>query len=193
MTPQEEAIALQKLNLGMANAILSEKPNSPLSALLLALAQDVTEQLRVSADKYNISASSNLKQSIIPKNKVTIENGAVTVAIEADFYWKFVNYGVNGTEINRGAPAWGVQPKQDMSFHQAILNWIPTTGTTLPEGFSSYDSWAWAIQTNIKKHGQKARPFFTDVVNKKLVQELKKPIELLLKQAITVNIVDPWQ
>lgn len=184
---------LSSMNIGKSKAVINAQQGSPLEELLKDLCQDVSNQLVESLDKHNVKASLNLRQSIKPDNKVTIKGSEVTVGIKADFYWKFVNYGVNGTETQYGAPSWGAQPAQDVSFHQSILNWIPTTGSTLPDGFASYDSWAWAIQTNIKKHGQKPRPFYTDVVNEQLVDYLAKPISELLGKAITINIVDPWQ
>jgi hypothetical protein len=47
--------------------------------------------------------------------------------------------------------------------------------------------------TNVKKKGKEPRPFFTDVVNERLVDVLKKPIEKLLKRSIEIIIVEPWQ
>lgn len=183
---------LEALNLGQSKSMLSGKKSTPMENLLRTLCQDVSDQLVESLDKHGVKASLNLRQSIQPDSKVVINGSEVTIGIKADFYWKFVNYGVNGTEVNHGAPSWGTQPPQEKSFHQAILDWIPTTGTTLPSGFASYDSFAWAIQESIKKKGQEPRPFFTDVVNNELVEYLRKPISDLLGRAIKINIVDPW-
>jgi hypothetical protein len=188
-----EAEILSKLNYGTSKDVLNANSNSPLSDLLRELAQDVTKQLVESLDKHQVGASNNLRQSIQPEKQVTINGNEVTIGINADFYWKFVNYGVNGSEVNHGAPNWGTQPPQDKSFHQAIIEWIPTTGSTLPEAFASYDSWAWAIQKSIAKNGKEARPFYTDVVNDSLVEQLREPISNLLGRSITINIVDPWQ
>lgn len=187
-----EADILSKLKLGTSKEVLTASPKSPLAELLQRIVQDVINQLTKRIDHYNIGASNNLRQSVIP-TKVESKGGTVSIGIEADFYWKFVNFGVNGSEVNHGAPAWGKQPAQEKSFHQAILDWIPTTGTTLPEQFGSYDSWAWAIQESIKKNGKQARPFFTDVVNDALTEAMREPISNLLGRAITVNIVEPWQ
>jgi hypothetical protein len=187
-----EADILSKLNLGTSKAVIQGQPNSPLGELLQGLAQDVTDMLTKSLDGYDVNASRNLRQSIKP-TKVIQDGNTVVVPIEADFYWKFVNFGVNGSEVNHGAPAWGTQEPQSVSFHQAIIEWIPTTGTTLPEQFSSYDSWAWAIQSSIVKNGKKARPFFTDVVNEKLVEYLREPISTLLGRSIEIAIAEPWQ
>ncbi len=183
---------LRQLNLGSSKEVLRNSPASPLAQLMTALAQDVTDQLTTSLDKYEISASNNLKQSITPQPVVIDKNG-VTVAISADFYWKFVNYGVNGSEVNHGAPAWGTQPPQDKSFHQSILDWIPFRSIALPEQFSSFDDFAWAIMANKKKNGEAPRPFFTDVVNQKLISYLQEPIERVIGEAIKVRILEPWQ
>lgn len=188
-----EAAKLDSLNLGQAKSILSGKKGTPMEELLKSLCQDVSDQLVEALDSRGVKASLNLRQSIKPESQVTINGSEVTIGIKADFYWKFVNYGVNGTEVNHGAPSWGTQPPQEKSFHQSIVEWIPTTGSTLPSGFASYDSWAWAIQNSIKKKGQAPRPFYTDVVNDELVEYLRKPISDLLGRSIQINIVDPWQ
>jgi len=187
-----DADKIGALNLGQAKKVLQAKKGSPLEELLKTLCQDVSDQLVESLDSHGVKASLNLRQSIKPDSQVTINGSEVTIGINADFYWKFVNYGVNGSEVGHGAPDWGTQPAQEKSFHQAILDWIPYTGTTLPDGFSSYDSFAWAIQTNIAKKGKEARPFYTDVVNDELVEYLRKPISDLLGRSIQINIVDPW-
>lgn len=188
----EEADIISKLTLGTSKAIIKGQPNSPLGELLQSLAQDVTDMLTKSLDGYDVNASRNLRQSITP-TKIEQNGNTISVPIEADFYWKFVNYGVNGSEVNHGAPSWGTQPPQEKTFHQAILEWIPTTGSTLPAGFEDYDSWAGAIQSSIVKKGKAARPFFTDVVNDKLVEYLREPISNLLGRSIEIAIVEPWQ
>ena len=189
--PVNEADILSRLNLGTTKAILNEEPNSPLGVLLSGLMQDVTNQLTKSLEKYG-AGEGNLRQSITP-TKVAIEDSAISVAIQADFYWKFVNYGVNGTEVSHNAPAWGTQPSSGKTFLQSIGEWRMQKGITLPEQFSSYESFDFAIMKNIQKNGKAPRPFFTDVVNEKLVAYLKKPIEKLLKKTIEIQIVEPWQ
>lgn len=189
-----EADILGKLNLGTSKEVIANNPKSPLAKLLQEQIQDVIDQLTKSMDKYGISATDNLRQSLVPTNPI-LDNNTVSVSVSVGdaFYWKFVNYGVNGTEVNHGAPAWGSQPAQEKSFHQNILEWIPTTGTTLPAQFDSYDSFAWAIQSNIIKNGKAPRPFFTDVVNEKLTEQLREPIAKLFGRAIKINIIEPWQ
>lgn len=188
-----EADILNRLNLGVTKQVLEGNPNSPLAELLQTLIQDVIDQITAKADDYDINASYNLRQSILPSKSAYIQDGALKVHITAPFYWKFVNYGVNGTEVNHGAPAWGRQPAQDKSFRQAIGEWIQNRGITLPNQFDEYDSFAWAMMNSIKKKGKAARPFFTDVVNAKLYEQIQEPISNVIGESIRIQIVEPWQ
>lgn len=187
-----ESSIINSLNLGSSRDILENKPDSPLGKLLTELTEDVIKQLQERLVARDINASLGLSQSIIPTD-VSINGGSVSVGISMDFYWKYVNYGVNGTEVNRGAPNWGGGPQQSKTFLQAVKEWIPQRGLTLPDGFTDYNSFAWAIMVNKRKKGQEARPFFTDVINENLVQVLKKPIENVLGRAVEISIVEPWQ
>lgn len=184
--------AFKALNIGTSKEVLKNSASSPMNDLLQLLLQDVSDQLGKKIDQYGISASNNLKQSINVSN-VSINGSRMEVSITADFYWKYINYGVNGTEINRGAPNWGTAPKQDLTFKQAILNWIPNKGVQLPASFTSYDSFAYAIMTNKRKFGQEARPFVNDVITDKLIQDMKAPIQALIGRALEIQITVGWQ
>jgi hypothetical protein len=187
-----EGDILRRLTFTTAQDVLQNKPNSPLGELLGELTQDIIEQLKERLQARNINASEGLSQSIGTKG-AEIEGDSISVAITMDFYWKYIQYGVNGTEVSRGAPQWGKAPAGEKSFHQAIKDWIPSRGLSLPEQFKDYDSFAWAIMVNKRKKGQEAKPFFTDVINEQLVSVLKKPIEQMIGRAIEINIVEPWQ
>jgi hypothetical protein len=188
-----EANILAGLNLGTSREILSNKSSSPLGQLLTELATDVVEQLKDALVARDVNTTSlGLSQSIQP-SQVNVEGSEVNVTISMEYYWKFVNYGVNGTERNNGAPAWGAVPSSGVSFKQAILDWIPKRGVSLPSQFNTYDQFAYAIMTNVRKYGQEPRPFFEDVVNPALTQALRGPIENVLGRAIELNIVAPWQ
>lgn len=188
-----EAEILRALNLGTSRQVLENKGNTPLSELLVTLVSDVVDRLKDALKARDINTTSQGLSQSIGITGTTIEGSRVSVGIEADFYWKYVNYGVNGTEVNRGAPTWGPAPAGSVSFHQAIKEWIPKRGLQLPPEFSSYDSFAFAIMTGIRRDGIEARPFFEDVVNERLVEQLREPIELLIGKSIEINIISPFQ
>lgn len=186
-----EADILNSLNVGNAKTVLDNSNNSPLGNLLVKLNQAIIDDLQQSIQARDINASRNLSQGITPSD-VIINGNEVEVNISMDFYWKYINYGVNGTEVNHNAPTWGSAPSQTMSFHDSILAWKSDRGITLPEGFEDYDSFAWAIQNSIIRKGKKPRPFYDDVINEKLVKVLEEPIKKLLGESIKLTIVAPW-
>lgn len=181
---------VKNMNLGVSKKALSGDVNSPLHTLLLGLNQEVIDRLTESVDKYNISASNRLKQSIVTVD--ASQAGTLSVAVSADFYWKYVNYGVNGTLVNRGAPTWGAAPAGTPSFKDAILGWIKDRGIKARPG-QTYEQMAFAIMKGVKEKGQAPRPFFTDVVNEDLKKFLTKSITAVFKEAIRIEIVEPWQ
>ena len=192
--PTESEI-LNSLNLGTSRESLSNDPKSPLSQLLSLQVQNVVDDLRASLDTHNADASGNLEQSIVPTS-VKLEGSELSVSIQAPFYWKFVNFGVNGTLINRGAPNWGKQEGEDSSwqaFEKEISDWIVNRDIQKPAQFDTYKSFNYVIRKNKREKGQIARPFFSDVVNEALIQELQIPITKLMKRAITIKIIEPWQ
>lgn len=185
---------VNSLNIGKAKQVIEGQTKSPLSSLLQSLANEVVQMLATRLTEYDAVASNNLVQSI-QLDKLELKGSTLSLGIKSDFYWKFVNYGVNGTDRSNGAPAWGAQPKQDVSFHESIKAWIRNKGIIAPEQFNNdYDSFAWAIVKNKIKYGQEARPFLTDVVNDKLVDYLREPIQALLGRSIEILITEPqWQ
>lgn len=195
LTGQEEADILSRLNLGSSTAIIENSTGNPLEELLKDLMQGVIDELVNSMAKYDVSASGFLQQSMKPTN-VSIDGGAITAGIQVDekaYYWKFINGGVNGTELNHGAPDWSGYQAPQTDYKQSILDWIPARGIT-PDVDGDYDGLAFAIMKNIKKYGKKPRPFFDDVIkDPKLIELLKRPIEKLIGRAIAVKIAEPWQ
>ena len=187
-----EGEILSKLNAGSSKAILNNAPNNPLSLLLQELTQGVIDDLRKAMNARDVNASSRLSQGITP-TKTSYNGKAVSVAIEMDFYWKYVNYGVNGSVIGRGAPSWGNAPSNGISMSQSLSNWERDRGITYTDGKSSWTSKSHVDGLSISQRGQIARPFYEDVINEKLIKVLKAPIQKLLGKSIKLNIISPWQ
>ena len=208
----DEAAIINSLDLGSSVATLNNAPGSPLSQLLIALLEDLTEQLQQALVDRNINTSSlGLSQSIKPTAAI-VQGDVVQVGLEMDFYWKFVNYGVNGAGltgnesestrpngsgaspvVNSGSPAWGSTPSEGLSFKESILQWIPQRNVMLPPEFADFDQFAFAIMTNIRKYGMEARPFFEDVINQNTAEFLRAPIQALFGKSLTIAIASPWQ
>lgn len=188
-----EAEILQSLNLGSSRAVLDNKGSSPLSKLLVDISNEIVTELKQALVDRNINtASQGLSQSL-GVTEINFDGNLLSVGISAEFYWKYVNYGVNGTETHRGAPDWGPAPAGELSFSESIRRWIPQRGLQLPQEFSSFESFTYAIMTNIRKHGKAARPFFEDVVNESLVAKIRQPIEAVIGRAVEISITAPWQ
>jgi hypothetical protein len=187
-----EGEILQSLNAGNVKSILNNKPNSPLSLLLQELTQGVIDDLRKAMNAKDVNASYRLQQGMKP-TKTIYSGKAVSVGLEMDFYWKFVNYGVNGSVVNRGAPSWGNVPSNGVSMSASLQNWERDRGIRYEDGKSNWVSKSHVPGLGIKERGQIARPFFEDVVNDSLVAVLKAPIQRLLGKSIKLNIISPWQ
>ena len=119
----DEAAIINSLNLGTSREVLDARAGSPLDQLLAFLMDEVIQRLQQKLVDYNINTSRlGLSQSLVPS--VTNDAGQVRVALSAEFYWKFINQGVNGTEVSYGSPTWGASPA-GKSFKQSSLEWIP--------------------------------------------------------------------
>jgi hypothetical protein len=140
----------------------------------------------------DVNASYRLQQGMKP-TKTIYSGKAVSVGVEMDFYWKFVNYGVNGSVVNRGAPSWGNVPNNGISMSASLQNWERDRGIRYENGQSNWISKSHVDALGLKERGQIARPFFEDVINDSLVAVLKAPIQRLLGKAIKLNIISPWQ
>ena len=191
-----EADILNNLNVGNAKTSLDSSNNSPLGNLLVKLNQAIIDDLQQSIQARDINASRNLSQGITPSD-VIINGNEVEVNISMDFYWKYINYGVNGkgteADVHKGSPTWGSAPAQTMTFHDSILAWKSDRGITLPSSFKDYDEFAWAIVHSVIRKGKEPRPFYDDVINEKLVKVLEAPIKKLLGESIKLTIIAPWQ
>ncbi len=188
-----EADILKNLDLGSSQETLKNTTGSPLSELLQVLVNDVISDLVKSTDKHDVNASRRMSQAIKP-TKVEYSGDEVSIGITMPFYWKYVNYGVNGSEVNHGSPSWGTAPPSSVSMSSALKNWERDRGIIEKDGkYTNWTSFSKVKGKGLIQRGQKPRKFFNDVVNPELVEVLRKPIEKLLGKAIEINIIAPWQ
>jgi len=195
---QNEAAILASLDLGQAKQMIDAPADSPLGVLLALLCDNVLAEIRNNAFKYDINASTTLMQSF-RVSEAFLEEGGVTVQLtlpEDKAYWKYIDQGVNGTLVNRGAPNWGRSPLGTKSFSESIDNWMHHRGIRpdgRPNGAQTTEQLNYLIRRHIVEQGKEPRPFVSDVLNENIVSLFREPIERLLGRAIQINIVAPWQ
>jgi hypothetical protein len=163
---------------------------SVITTLLKGIHAEVVERLLLSADRYKVSASNNLKQSI---DIVDLSEGTVTtIGITAAPYARYIDLGVNGTEVNHGAPKHPKAPKGPISFKSSVMEWVKDKGVRVPEETTA-EKFAIFIMSRIKKKGKAPRPFISDVLNEQLNKEIREAIVAVYSKALIVNISKPWQ
>lgn len=173
------------LDFGRAKSIIENTSDNPLTQLLLELTNELIVDLQKELTKNDSYATGNLFSSIIP-TKIDEK----TIDVTAPYYWKYVNYGVNGTKINRGAPNHGPAPKTEKTFYQAIKKWLYDKGIQPPEGIT-IEQYAGMVKNSIRMKGIEATHFYDKVVTPERVREMSVPISNLLKQSIITIINKP--
>jgi hypothetical protein len=184
---------IKNMNIGVSKQTIEGQENSPLHVLMMGLHQEIIDRLNDSITKYDAVASNRLKQSLVTVDQSS--SGVISVGVSADFYWKYVQYGTGPQHrppANGLPETWGVKPAGTPTFKDAILGWIRDRGLKTKPG-QTYDQMAFGIMMAIKRDGTKARPFFTDVVNAELKAYLTKSISEVYKEAIKIEIKEPWQ
>ena len=149
----------------------------------------VVEQLRNSVANKDLDASGDLRKSFVT-TKPNFKNGTLEIGVEANYYYKFLDQGVNGSKVNHGAPNWGAQPKGDKTFTQHIEEWIKFRGIK-PKGEIykwSYDSLNFMIRKTIIENGKEPANFVAEAVNDKLIDNMSQEISNLVGRAIEVKI-----
>ena len=180
-----ESDLVNGLDFGRSSDILNGTSDNPMTELLTRLVNELIMDMRKLLVESR--ATGNLEQSIIPK-----ELNPETIALDAQdaFYWKYVNYGVNGTKVNRGAPTHDKAPSSNLSFHDSITKWLGDKGIVPPEEMTR-ESYAYLIMGKLKRDGMEGTHFIDKVVTDQRINEMSKPISALLKESIIVYIKKP--
>lgn len=178
-------------DLGTARSVLEGKSNSPLSELLGDRLSSIVDALKKRIDYYDADASRSLKASISP-TRVSIIGGTVNISVEANYYWKFINYGVNGIKMNWGAPTWGQQKTGGKTFSDLIYEWMryrsikPDSRGGVKLSPSSYKSLNFLIRRSIREKGQEPRPFVDDVMTNQVQSDMTEEISEMVGRSVEV-------
>lgn len=154
----------------------------------------VNERIAVAKEylqSHDKNASRELTASIAPL-PIIEDNGILTIQVEANDYWDFVNSGVNGTEIRRGAPYSRKEVSSGSSegYLLSIRDWMRFRGINTSEYFDKsgakkiktldtealLNGMAFGIMKKIKKTGQDPTPFMDVAFSEEAINDLEKRI-----------------
>lgn len=136
---------------------------------------------------------------------VEFKAGSLSFKLVMNDYWKFVDEGVNGTQVNVGSQynfkksgkRIPIDPiKKFIASHGYApnnLKKVNTTGKKVSRKSKqisrakAFESFAFAIGVNLKKRGFKPTHFFTDIINDDLKQRLQNDITKALGRDIELS------
>ena len=174
------------LDFGRAEDILKNTSDSPMTNLLLELTNELIEDWRKQLITDKSYATGDLAQSLRPVN---IKPDSVETTGAS--HWKYINYGVNGIKVNRGAPTHGKAPKGNLSFYDAIYKWIGDKGIVPKEKGITREQLAGMIVNSVRMKGIEATHFFDKVLTEQRVDEMSQRVSDLVGAAIRIVIKKP--
>ena len=180
-----DADIINSLDFGRSEDILKNTSDNPMTELLLRITNELIEDWRKQLISDKSYATGDLAQSLRP---ATIKPDLIETAGAP--HWKYINYGVNGAMVNRGAPTHGKAPKGNLSFYQAIKKWIYDKGIVPEEGMTR-EQLAGAMVNSIRMKGIEATHFFDKVLTEQRVDEMSKRVSDLVGEAIKIVIKKP--
>ena len=174
------------LDFGRAEDILKNTSDSPMTELLLRITNELIEDWRKQLISDKSYATGDLAQSLRPVN---IKPDSVETTGAS--HWKYINYGVNGIKVNRGAPTHGKAPKGNLSFYDAIYKWIGDKGIVPKEKGITREQLAGMIVNSVRMKGSEATHFFDKVLTEQRVDEMSQRVSDLVNAAIRIVIKKP--
>jgi len=180
-----DADIINSLDFGRSEDILKNTSDNPMTELLLRLTNELIEDWRKQLINDKSYATGDLAQSLRP---ATIKPDLIETA--GANHWKYINYGVNGIKVNRGAPTHGKAPKGNLSFYEAIYKWIGDKGIVPNEGMTR-EQLAGAIVNSVRMKGIEATHFFDKVLTEQRVDDMSQRVSDLVGAAIRTVIKKP--
>lgn len=128
-----------------------------------------------------ISATGALAQSIAPIVPIEFGVGKATIRLGADKYYDFIDQGVDGVEVKRGSEFRFKNRYPNRKMVSDLKGWMASKGIGGGSGFNSH---AYAIATNLKKKGIKAKNITEAVVTPQLITTLENVFADALERAV---------
>lgn len=181
-----DADIINSLNFGRSEDILKNTSDNPMTELLLKLTNELIADWRKQLINDKSYATGDLAQSLRP---ATIKPDLIETAGAP--HWKYINYGVNGIKVNRGAPTHGKAPKGNLSFYDAIYKWIGDKGIVPKDKDLAREQLAGMIVNSVRMKGIEATHFFDKVLTEQRVDEMSQRVSDLVGAAIRIVIKKP--
>ena len=162
---------------------LSKSPD--VNNAMIRWMNDVIKLTVAGIERVDAKATLNLRQSVGFAD-LPIDQKVAQVAMEMAYYWKFVEYGVNGVKVNRGAPFSFRYITPSQRHVAAIRKWAVDKALGIP--VEEIDQAAYNIARTTKIRGIKGRPFLNPVLTDAKMDELVNSIAQVVGKDIALSI-----
>lgn len=149
-----------------------DNPNSAYQEYLVELGNAIVKIFKSDTKALGLYDGAAILQSII-----SIPDGELGVAIQADDYYKFIDQGVDGTEVSHGAPYKFKNENPSPEHVQKIQDWIPKRNIFLPAEIGSYKSFAYVIARSVKRKGIKPKKITDKVFTPEILAQITNDLE----------------
>ena len=158
---------------------------------LIQLLNTLIEKYKTLLEEDNKVASGDLLNSI--QGEVRVDNNLYTFVINLNDYWKFLEYGVNGTAVDNGS-TYSFKGKTVNT--DAIEKWITVKGIvphSINNKVPSTKQLAYVISRSIARNGIKGGHYLnsslqsTDFINN-IIEEFSKQINIVINKITKINI-----
>lgn len=162
---------------------------SPSAKLIGGWVEDLIKVATEKLQRDGTNASNQLSQSIklVP---IDLREDTLTIGIEMNGYWKFVDLGVKGAKSSAKAPASPFQYRQKMPPPRAIQEWIAFKGIPLMgnDKQAANRALSFHIAKRIRDFGTKPTRFFSDSLTPDKINVLAEDIAAAIGKQIGVAL-----
>lgn len=161
---------------------------SPTAKLVGKWVKDLIKITKDRLERSGINASNDLSQSIqiVP---IDLSENKLTIGIEMNGYWKFVDLGVRGAKSSAKAPNSPFTYREKMPPPKALQEWIAFKGIPLQgnDKQAAAKNLSYYIARSIRDKGTKATRFFSDSLTEDMINVLVDNIATALGKEISVS------
>jgi hypothetical protein len=156
------------------------------SKVLTDWCNEAIKGFQANIDKNGMRSTGNLRQSILPLPVKRFGQG-YQVEIEADFYWKFQEYGVRGARGGQGAPNSPFQYRDKMPPLEAFKKWVTFKAMNAGGNEKTLEQIADKYRRLVYMYGIKAKPFVQPYLTDDKLNELAENMaDYMAGQAVAV-------